>query len=209
MAMINAVLEYISQLALDVISASGYFGIFILSFLESAAIPIPSEVVVPFSGFLASRGEFSLWGVILVATGANLAGSLFLYWIGKSGARWVLEKYGRYVLISPHHLETGDRWFHRYGVRAVFWGRMLPVVRTFISLPAGVARMGLVQFISWTFLGALPWNAGLAYAGFKAGERWHTIHDSLHWVSYGVVVVLALAVVYYLWQHIRSSRIHA
>jgi membrane protein DedA with SNARE-associated domain len=204
MDFIEHLLALLSQFALSVIEQTGYFGIFILSFLESAAIPIPSEVVVPFSGFLASQGTFSLWGVILVATAANLAGSIVLYWIGKSGGRWILERYGKYVLVSHHELEMGDRWFKKYGMKAIFFGRMLPVVRTFISLPAGITGINFMKFCIYTFIGALPWNGALAYLGLKAGENWMSIYESLHEFNYLVAGGVLALVVWYLFRHSKK-----
>lgn len=190
---------------LSVIDAMGYRGIFFLSLLESAAIPIPSEIVVPFSGFLVSRSSFTMWGVIGAATVGNLAGSLILYAIGRSGARWVLEEYGHWMFVHQRHLDMGDRWFSRHGTSIVFWGRLLPVIRTFISLPAGIARMSLLSFMTWTLLGALPWNAALVYAGFRAGEQWYLIRDSLHWVNYVILACVAAGILYRVWYHKKHA----
>jgi|SRR6185369_8438773 len=163
--------EFLSNLALSIIHSLGYSGVFILSALESAAIPIPSEIVLPFSGFLVISGQFNFWAVVLIATFANYVGSTVLYWIGRSGGRWILERYGKYVLIQKHDIEVGDAWFHRHGSKAVFFGRLLPVIRTFISLPAGVNRMNFKKFSLYTVAGALPWNAALVYVGIKTGEH--------------------------------------
>lgn len=143
--------------------------------MESAAIPIPSEVVIPFSGFLVASGKFGLWGIVGVSTLANLTGSIILFLIGRSGGRWILERYGKYILISKNDLNIADRWFSKHGAATVFFGRMLPIVRTFISLPAGIAKMGLARFALFTFLGALPWNFTLAYIGYVAGENWNIL----------------------------------
>lgn len=195
--------DLVSQLgnfALEIISRTGYAGIFLLSALESAAIPIPSEIVIPFSGFLAVSGRFSLWLVVLVATTANLIGSAVLFWIGRSGGRWVLEHYGKYILVGRHDLERGDQWFVRYGVKAVFWGRMLPIVRTFISLPAGVARMNFWRFSLFTILGSLPWNLALVFIGYKAGERWNLLHDYFRRVDKIIVIAVVLLLIWYIWK---------
>ena len=122
------------------------------------AIPIPSEIVVPFSGFLATTGRFSFWPVVFVATFANLAGAIMLYLIAKSGGRWLLERYGRFILIDKYDLDRADRWFELYGAKATFWSRMFPIVRTFMPLSAGVAKMNLWPFAWYTFLGSFPWN---------------------------------------------------
>lgn len=199
-------LSYISEWALDVINKTGYAGIFVLSALESTAIPIPSEVVVPFSGFLVTIGEFSFWGVVWVATLANLAGSVILFLIGKSGGRWIVEKYGKYLLIHKKDLDRADDWFAKHGIKAVFWSRMLPVVRTFISLPAGIAGMKLWKFSLFTFLGALPWNLGLAFIGYKAGENWNILHGYFQKVNIFIVLFIVIVVVWYVVKHIKINQ---
>jgi len=197
-------ISYISGWALSVISKTGYFGIFVLSMLESAAIPIPSEIVIPFSGFLAVLGRFNLWAVVAIATIANLSGSIILYFIGRNRGRWFLEKYGRYALIHKKDLETGDRWFARHGTQAVFWGRLLPVVRTFISLPAGVAGMDFKKFAAFTALGAFLWNFMLALIGFKAGENWNILHDYFRKADVFMVVLLIVLAGWYVWNHKKN-----
>jgi membrane protein DedA with SNARE-associated domain len=200
--------EIISRLsgwALDVINSTGYVGIFILSALESAAIPIPSEVVIPFSGFLAASGKFSLLGIVLVATAANLAGSVVLFLIGRSRGRWILENYGKYILIHKKDMDAADRWFARHGTAAVFWGRMLPVVRTFISLPAGIAGMSLSRFSLFTFLGALPWNFVLAFIGLKAEKNWDMLHDYFRKADIFIVILVILGVVWYISRHLKNK----
>lgn len=198
-------ISYISEWALAVIKDTGYTGIFVLSALESAAIPIPSEVVVPFSGFLAASERFSLWGVVWVATLANLAGSVVLFLIGRSGGRWVVEKYGKYLLIHKKDLERADAWFEQHGIKAVFFSRMLPVVRTFISLPAGIAKMNIWKFSLFTFLGALPWNFVLAFIGYKTGENWNLLHNYFRKANVFVVVLILAVVVWYIIKHTKES----
>lgn len=197
------IISNLSNWALSVINSTGYFGIFILSALESAAIPIPSEVVVPFSGFLAASGRFDIWAVIFIATIANLAGSMVLFWIGKSGGRWILERYGKYFLIHKHDLEKGDRWFIRHGNKAIFWSRMLPVVRTFISLPAGVSGMNFSKFCLLTFLGALLWNISLAFVGYKTGENWDILHDYFRSADVIIGVVIIVLISWYIRNHFK------
>ncbi len=204
--MINTVAQ-LSEFALNLIDKTGYAGIFVLSVLESCAIPIPSEVVVPFSGFLAASGRFNIVWVILIANLANLAGSLVLYLIGFSGGRWVLEHYGKYVLIHRYDIEKGDRWFKKYGARAIFWGRMLPVVRTFVSLAAGVEEMNLFKFSAVTFLGSLPWNAALAIIGYKAGENWRVLENYFRKLDIFIVILIAVFVVWYVWRHLKNKNV--
>lgn len=177
-----------------------------LSMLESAAIPIPSEIVVPFSGFLASSGRFVLLAVVLVATVANLAGSIILFFIGRSGGRWILERYGKYVFIHQKDLDIGDRWFLKYGARAVFFSRMLPVVRTFISLPAGVANMNFKKFTALTFFGALPWNFALAYIGFKMGENWDALHIYFQKANFIIAGLILIGVLWYVFKHKKHRK---
>jgi len=160
---------------------------------------------VPFSGFLATTARFNIYTVIIVATLANLAGSVVLYWIGRSGGRWILERYGKYVFIDAKHLDKADIWFGKYGAKTVFWSRMLPVVRTFISLPAGIGEMGFGKFTVYTLLGSLPWNAGLAIAGYKAGEHWDFLRDYFHKADYFIVAVIIVAIMWYIAKHLRRQ----
>ena len=169
------ILESLANTVLSIISAAGYWGIFFLSLVESAAIPIPSEVVLPFSGFLAATGQFHIGTVILVATLGNWAGSLILYAIGRSGGRSFLERYGKYIFVHADDLDRADHWFHRHGSETVFWGRIIPLVRTFISLPAGVSRMRMSPFNIYTVTGAAIWNGVLAFIGYKMGENWNIL----------------------------------
>lgn len=197
--------EFLTNFSLDVIARLGYGGIFVLSLLESAAIPIPSEIVVPFAGFLTAKGLFDFWAVVLFATAANLVGSMLLFFIGRSGGRRLLEHYGKYVFISKSDLELGDRWFQKYGGKVVFFGRLLPVVRTFVSLPAGIARMSFGIFTFFTFLGALPWNFALAYAGLKAGENWDLLHKYFRQLDYVIVGIVIVLVVWYIMKRKNKS----
>ena len=193
--MVTSLLEFLASLIIAVISKLGYAGIVLLMGIESACIPLPSEVIMPFSGYLVSAGRFSLmWVAIAGAAGCNL-GSLFAYYAGAWGGRPLAERYGRMVLVSRHDLEMADRFFHRYGDWAVFIARLLPVVRTFIALPAGIARMNFLRFNLFTFLGSLPWCWVLAYIGYKLGPRWPILRDYFHRFDavIGVVIVAALA----------------
>ena len=178
--MLSHVLNLVGVLVISFISGSGYLGIVLLMAIESACIPLPSEVIMPFSGYLVSVGRFSLVGVALAgAVGCNL-GSIAAYYVGARGGRPLAERYGHYVLVTRHDLELAERWFARYGDWAVFFARLLPVVRTFIALPAGIARMNFVRFNIYTFLGSLPWCYALAYAGMKLGQRWKTLGPYFH-----------------------------
>ena len=191
--MVSAILEAIAHFITSVIESMGYLGIFLLMGIESACIPLPSEIIMPFSGYLAFKGRFDLtWVAVVGALGCNF-GSVFAYYLGSWGGRPLVEKYGRYVLVTRHDLDMADRFFRRYGDWAVFIARLLPVIRTFIALPAGVARMNVVRFHVFTFLGSLPWCWALAYAGFKLGENWPSLRDYFHKFDYliGIVIVAA------------------
>ncbi len=199
------IVAQISDFALNLIDKTGYVGIFILSALEGCAIPIPSEVVLPFSGFLSMSGRFSLLVVIFVATVANLVGAIILFWVGKSEGRWFLEKYGKYVLINNHDIQKGDDWFKKYGDRAIFWSRMLPVVRTYISLPAGIAEMNFYKFSLYTFFGSLPWNAALAIIGYKAGENWRVLENYFRKLDLFIVILIVVLVIWYVRRHLKKK----
>src|SRR5437867_1461013 len=172
--MIARIIELITAFVIATISTLGYTGIVLLMAIESACVPLPSEIIMPFSGYLVYAGRFNLWLVSIAGAVGCVVGSLVAYWVGMYGGRPVIEKYGRYLLISPHDLDLADRWFDRFGEVIVFVSRLLPAVRTFIAFPAGVARMNLRKFVIYTFAGSLPWCLGLAYAGQKLGEQWET-----------------------------------
>jgi len=193
--MVTAILEFLARFIISVISSTGYVGIVLLMAIESACIPLPSEVIMPFSGYLVSVGRFQLaWVAVAGALGCNL-GSFVAYYVGSLGGRPLVEKYGRYVLLTRHDLAMADRFFARYGDWAVFIARLLPVVRTFIALPAGIARMNVARFHLYTFLGSLPWCWVLAYAGLKLGERWTTLREYFHRFDtvIGILIVLGAA----------------
>jgi membrane protein DedA with SNARE-associated domain len=186
----------IVNLAVDVVDAMGLPGVFVLMLLESACIPVPSEATMLFAGFNVSRGEYSLLAATLVGTLANLVGSWVAYAIGYYGRIDILEKHGRKLHIKPSHLAWADRWFERHGDATVFFTRMLPIVRTFISLPAGVARMPFWRFSVFTVLGCLPWVFMLTFIGQQVGARWESWKDSLHYIDYAVAAAIVLGIVY-------------
>jgi membrane protein DedA with SNARE-associated domain len=196
--MVTAILEFLARFIISVISSAGYLGIVLLMAIESACIPLPSEVIMPFSGYLVSVGRFKLmWVAVAGALGCNL-GSLVAYYVGSLGGRPLVEKYGRYVLLTRHDLALADRFFARYGDWAVFIARLLPVVRTFIALPAGIARMNVARFHLYTFLGSLPWCWVLAYAGLKLGERWTTLREYFHRFDTVIGILVVLGAVWFI-----------
>ena len=172
-----------------------------LMLLESACVPIPSEVTMLFGGalttaaFAGSGNELDLWAVIVAGTVGNLVGSWLAYWAGASGGRQLVDRYGRYLLVRPHEVDKAEAWFERRGEAAVFVSRLLPVVRTFISLPAGIARMPFWRFTLYTVVGCLPWCAALAWLGAVLGERWENVEDILQPVAWAIAVAILVALV--------------
>jgi len=182
--------------------------------VESAAIPFPSEIIMPLAGWILvkDRGLGEEWLLLAALYGAlgNTIGSLLAYYAGTWGGRPLLLRYGRYVLITPRELDQADRWFQRYGEAAVFISRLLPVVRTFISVPAGVARMKVWRFTALTFLGSFPWSLGLAWGGYLLGEHWERLGDYFRPVTIPMAVALLLLVAYYFYRRVRElSRVHS
>ncbi|MGH9326813.1 MAG: DedA family protein [Terriglobia bacterium] len=173
-------LEFTGHFITSAISGMGYLGVLVLMAVESACIPIPSEVTMTFAGYLVFLGRFKLeWVALVGALGCN-AGSIVAYGVGAAGGRPLIEKYGRYVWLSKADLERADRWFARYGDWTVFFARLLPVVRTFIALPAGISRMNFLRFNVYTFFGSLPWCWALAWAGLKLGAHWDALSPYFH-----------------------------
>jgi membrane protein DedA with SNARE-associated domain len=193
------------RFATDVIDTLGIPGIFALMVAESACIPIPSEATMLFAGFNVSDGQWSMAEVVSAGVAGNVVGSWIAYGVGYFGRVDVLERHGAKLHIKPSHLQTADRWFERYGSITVFVCRLLPVVRTFISLPAGVARMPFWRFTALTVLGCLPWVWLLAYVGMQAGDNWDEWKDNLHYVDYAVVAAILLGLAWLLVRRHRST----
>jgi membrane protein DedA with SNARE-associated domain len=191
-----SITDPIVQVAVDVVDAMGLPGVFVLMLLESACIPIPSEATMLFAGFNVSRGEYSLFAATAVGSVANLVGSWVAYWIGYIGRVDVLEKHGKKLHIKKSHLAWADRWFQRHGDATVFFARMLPIIRTFISLPAGVARMPFWRFSLLTLAGCVPWVLMLTFIGKQAGDNWDNWQDKLHYVDYAVLAAIVIGVIY-------------
>ena len=189
----------------------GYVGVVIAMAIESAAIPLPSELILPFAGWSVSKGltepltssPWSYWGAVIAGVVGNTVGSLASYAIGAYGGRPLVERYGRYVLISAHDLELADRWFARYGEATVFFSRMLPIVRTFISVPAGIARMPLWRFTLFSILGAIPWVMLLVWGGMQLGDHWLELKHNLRGLDYLIAAVILLGVGLFVWRHVR------
>ena len=207
--MFEKILAVLATFTIGVISSGGYVGIALLMAIESACIPLPSEIIMPFAGYLVSTGRFDLYlAATAGAIGCNL-GSIVAYEIGKRGGRPVAERWGRYLLIGPGELDAADRFFARWGSIAVLVGRLLPVIRSFIAFPAGVARMRLVPFHVYTFLGSWPWCFGLAWLGARLGARWNSdpaLKAWFHRADAVIGAVLVVAVVWYVWHRVRGVR---
>lgn len=174
--------------------------------IESAAIPLPSEIIMPFAGYLVSQGKFTLLGITLAGSIGSVVGSVLAWWVGLKGGRKFIEKYGKYVLLSSHDLNLADNFFKKYGVAAVFFSRMLPVVRTFISLPAGIAKMNLSKFIIYTFLGSLPWCLLLGYIGKKLGDNWDTLGVYFHKFDLAIGIIIFFALALFIRRHFKLQK---
>jgi len=189
----------------------GYVGVVIAMTIESCAIPLPSELILPFAGWSVSRGliepltssPWSYWAAVLAGVVGNTLGSLASYAIGAYGGRPLVERYGKYVLISAHDLELAERWFARFGEVTVFFSRMLPIVRTFISVPAGIARMPLWRFTLFSILGTVPWVMLLVWGGMQLGDHWLELKQSLKGLDYLVAAAIVAAVGVFVWRHVR------
>jgi membrane protein DedA with SNARE-associated domain len=205
--MIDQVISLLASWIVAVISSAGYFGVVILMAIESACIPLPSEVIMPFAGYLVSIGQFSLIGAATMgALGCNV-GSTVAYYVAAKGGRPAFERWGRYILIGPAEIERADRFFARYGSATVFFGRLLPVVRTFIAFPAGLARMPMLKFQLYTFLGSWPWCFALAYIGYVLGARWDsdpTFRKLFHEFDAVIVVVVLAGFTWFVWSRWRE-----
>ena len=210
--MTEKILAALSAFIISVISSTGYLGVMLLMALESACVPLPSEVIMPFSGYLVYTGRFHLLAVATAgAIGCNI-GSAIAYWIGAYGGRPFVERFGKYVLLSSHDLDRTDYWFHHYGEITVLVTRMLPVVRTFIALPAGIGRMPQVRFHVYTFIGSWPWCFVLAYIGMRLGRAWDTdprLKQIFHRFDAAILVLLVLAFAWFVWTHWKKRNARA
>ena len=207
--MLESVLAPLAAWIIGVISAVGYAGVAALMAIESACIPLPSEVIMPFAGYLASTGRFSVWAAATAgALGCNI-GSTLAYAVGAYGGRPLVERWGHYVLLGSDDLDRADRFFRRFGGPAVLVARLLPVIRTFIALPAGIARMPQVPFQLYTFVGSWPWCYALAYVGYQLGVRWESdprLRTVLHRFDAVIVGLVVLGLAWFLWRHLRRPR---
>lgn len=189
--------EFMSDFITGFISSIGYVGVFLLMGLESAALPVPSEIVMPFAGYLAYRGVFNLVLISIVGALGCTAGSIVSYYIGLKGGRRFIEKYGKYLFIGTRHMKLAEDWFGKYGDKTVFFSRLLPVVRTFISLPAGIGKYDFKKLVAFSFIGSLPWCFALAYIGFFLGPYWKNIVGFFNGLDILIVAAIIILVLYF------------
>lgn len=204
--MVEKILGALSIFIIGVINKLGYAGIVFLMGIESACIPLPSEVIMPFSGYLVSQGAFKLWIVALMGAIGCVLGSIVAYYAGLWGGRAWVEKYGKYVLISHHDLDMADRWFQKYGDITVFVCRLLPVVRTFIAFPAGVSKMRMSTFVLYTFVGSYIWCWVLAWVGARMGEHWDSLRVYFHKFDIVIGAVILIGAGLYIYRHVKGLK---
>lgn len=208
--MISAIISFLAGIIISFISNTGYYGIFVLMTLESMLIPIPSEVTMPFAGFLSYSGVLNFWLVVLIGALANLAGSIIAYYIGyvweEKLIKNSIKRYGKFLLVSESEFDKASSWFNKYGSSIVFFSRLLPIVRTYISLPAGIAKMKFLKFCTLTFFGSLLWSFFLAYIGFTFGQNWGAIEPIYRKFEYGIVIAVIILIVFYIIHKIRKKK---
>ncbi len=201
--MLEQIVAVLAAWIMGVISSLGYSGVVLLMAIESACIPLPSEIIMAFAGFLVFKGEMTLWGVALAGAIGCVVGSIPAYYLGMYGGRPLVEKYGKWVLISHKDLNWADQAFTKHGEIIIFIGRLLPAVRTFIAFPAGVARMNMPKFVLYTFVGSLIWCYLLALAGLKAGENWESLKVYFHQFHYVIAGAGLIFVIWYVRRHFK------
>ena len=204
--MIDKILSGLSSLIIGTISTLGYGGIVLMMAIESACIPLPSEMIMPFAGYLVTTGRFSLFGIALAGAIGCVVGSIPAYYAGMYGGRPLVEKYGKYLLMNAEHLTWAERFFERRGELTVLIARLLPVVRTFIAFPAGVARMPMGKFIAYTFIGSFPWCLGLGWVGVQVGEHREVLTPWFHKADAVIVVLIVAGVAWFVWKQTSSRR---
>lgn len=201
--MVSHFFEIIAGFIISTIKIFGYGGVVFLMAIESACIPLPSEIILPFAGYLVFIKKFQLLYVAFAGAIGCVVGSILAYVVGAFGGRPLIEKYGRYILISKHDLDMADRWFARYGNIIVFTGRLLPVIRTFISLPAGISKMNFVKFVVYTFVGSFIWSLLIAWIGFKLGQQWDKLGPYFHRFDYIILIVGVILSLIYIRRHLK------
>ena len=206
MSFLTEIFSVIGSFALSTISQLGYVGIFFLMMLESMVVPVPSEFVMPFAGFLVYGGTFNFILVVVASTLGSITGSLIFYYIGKTGGHTLVEKYGKYVLVDTEDIKKTEEWFKRRGELTIFFARLIPVVRHLISLVAGIGKMNLKRFALFTILGAALWNGILTYLGFIFGQHWDEVSQYIEKLDIVIVILLVIGVVYFVYRHLMRRK---
>jgi membrane protein DedA with SNARE-associated domain len=204
--MVTKLLESLGKLIIIIISSTGYFGVFFLMALESMIAPIPSELVMPFAGFLAADGRFSFTMVVVSSSLGSIVGSLISYYMGKYGGNPLVIKFGKYLFLDVSDLKKTEAWFARRGEKTIFISRFIPVVRHLISIPAGIGKMNLPRFCIYTVIGATLWNTFLAYLGYVLGQNWPKVRHYSEYFSKAAALILVVAFVWFAYRHIRNKR---
>jgi membrane protein DedA with SNARE-associated domain len=202
--MFTDIILAITNFIIQTIDSMGYFGVALLMAIESAAVPLPSEIIMPFAGFLVEGGRFNLWGLSVAGAIGSVIGSWVTYALGYYGGRPLIVKYGRYVLITEHDLELTERFFQKFGKLSSFFGRILPIVRTFISIPAGIGKVPFWSFTFYTFVGSLIWSYFLAWLGWKLGENWHSLESYFRKFDLLIGVLIIGFIIYWIRRHIKG-----
>lgn len=206
MSILTDIFAAIGSIALSTIQLLGYGGIFFLMMLESMVVPVPSEFVMPFAGFLVAQGTFNFILVVLASTIGSITGSLIFYYVGKTGGHMLVEKYGKYVLVDIEDIKKTEEWFNKRGELTVFIARLIPVVRHLISLIAGVGKMNVKKFSLYTILGATLWNAILTYLGFLLGQHWNEVSQYLEGLDIVIVILLVAGCLYFVYRHLARAK---
>ena len=200
------IVEKLVEIITNVMSASGLTGVFILMTLESMVAPVPSEIVMPFAGYLVLQGRLTIFGALIASSLGSIFGSIISYYIGKHGGRAIVSKYGGYLLLNENHLEWTEKWFKKQGDKTIFASRFIPIVRHLISIPAGIAKMPVHKFLIYTFFGASIWNSILLYAGFKLGQQWEKIHQYSRELDIIFLAGIILLVSYFFWKNYKKNK---
>lgn len=206
----QAITEFFVQNLTSLIRSQGYLAVFLLMTAESALIPIPSEITMTFAGFLSGIGILNFWVAVFIGAFGNLFGSLLAFWLGRAmGESWVrmaIKKWGKWLLIHEKDFDISLNWFKKYGQGITFGSRLLPIVRTFISLPAGIAEMNIVKFGVFTFIGSILWSGVLAYLGLKLGQNWLSVEPYFRKFQYAIIALIAIAVALYVYRHLKRGK---
>jgi len=199
-------LSALTNLIIHIISTLGYAGVGFLMALQTVAIPIPSVVILPFAGFLVSEGKFNLLLIAIVGAVGSSVGSSIAYYIGYKGGRPLVEKYGKYILLSESDFRLAEKFFGKYHSMAAFFGQLLPVVRSFIAFPAGITKAPFHKFLAYVFLGSFMWSLGLAYIGQKLGQNWQTLHNKFHNLDLVIIVLIISGIIFWIYRHVRNRK---